>query len=106
MKNEDFVTQLILKADPDIDEVWLELLIWDVKQSLEEWVYTNILSKLNGSQRDEFIWKTMIDSYNEWDIYKYLSLVIPDYENFIWQVYDKFEKMYLNEFKYFSKNNN
>ena len=103
MKNEDFLEQLILKANPDLDDAGVEMLVWDAVPVLQDRVFTNILAKLTPDQRNHFT--NVIDSkdYNSWQAYKYLCSVIPNYENFIWKVYDDFEKMYLKNFKEFWK---
>lgn len=103
MINENFLEQLILKADPEIDDIGLEMMVSDAEPVLEEWIYTNIFSKLQAEQADEFVKLVENQNYDKWQAYKYLCSVIPDYEKFIWKVYDDFEKMYLKNFKEFSK---
>ncbi|MBQ5945515.1 hypothetical protein IJL65_03890 [bacterium] len=47
--------QLILKVNPDLDDAGLEMMVSDAEPVLEEWVFTNIISTLNESQREELI---------------------------------------------------
>lgn len=101
MKNDDFLAQLILKANPDIDEAGLEMLIWDAEPVLQERVFTNIIAKLTLEQRKELISITEWKDYVSWQAYKYLCSVIPNYETFIWNIYEDFEKMYLKNLKDF-----
>jgi len=103
MENKDFLEQLILKVDPDIDDAGLEMMVSDAEPILQEWVFTNIISKLNPDQRKKIVEITWNDNYVTWKAYEYLSSVIENYEGFIWKVYDDFEKMYLKNFKEFSK---
>jgi len=103
MENTNFLEQLILKADPEIDDAGLEILVADAEPILQEWVFTNIVSKLTADQRQKLIQITENDNYITWKAYEYLSSVIENYEDFIWKVYDDFEKMYLKNFKEFSK---
>lgn len=103
MDNKNFLAQLILKATPDVDDAGLEIMITDAEPILQEWVYTNIIAKLNESQRKELIKLTDGKNYVSWSVYKYLESTISWYEDFIKNVYEKFEKMYLENFKDFSK---
>ena len=103
MKNENFLEQLILKANPDIDDVWLEMMVSDAKPVLEERVFTNIIAKLDEKWRKELITMTESWKYKAWEAYKYLEWKIEKYEEFIGEVYEKFEKMYLKNFKLFMK---
>ena len=103
MKNQDFLEQLILKVNPDIDDAGLEMLVSDAEPVLEEWVFTNIIAKLNPEQRKEIVKISKKNNYTEWETYKYLSKAIPNYENFIKKVYEDFEKMYKENVKAFSK---
>ena len=103
MKNQDFLEQLILKLNPDIDDAGLEMLVADAEPVLEEWVFTNIIAKLDSNQRNEIVKVSEKNNYTEWETYKYLSKVIPNYENFIKEVYENFEKMYKTNFNEFKK---
>lgn len=103
MKNQDFLEQLILKVNPDIDDTGLEMLVSDAEPVLEEWVFTNIIAKLNPEQRKEIIKLTENKDYTEWEAYKFLSQSIPNYEEFIKKVYEDFEKMYKKNFNDFKK---
>ena len=103
MQNEDFLEQLIIKANPDLDDAGIELMVSDAQPVLQERVFTNIIAKLNPEQRKELIKLTEDKNYVSWKAYEYLCSVIPNYEWFIGKVYDDFEKMYLENFKEFSK---
>lgn len=103
MQNEDFLEQLIIKANPDLDDAGIELMVSDAQPVLQERVFTNIIAKLNPEQRKELIKLTEDKNYVSWKAYEYLSSVISNYEKFIEKVYDDFEKMYLENFKEFSK---
>lgn len=103
MENKDFLEQLILKINPDIDDAGLEMFVSDAEPVLEEWVLTNIISKLNSEQRKEIVKLTENENYTEWEAYKFLSKAIPNYENFIKEVYENFEKMYKENFNNFKK---
>ena len=103
MNNKDFLEQLILKVNPDLDDAGLEMMVSDAEPVLEEWVFTNIISTLNESQRAELIKITDNKEYKSWKAYEFLSTVIPHYEDFIKKVYEDFEKMYKENVKAFSK---
>jgi len=101
MKNENFLEQLILKADPDIDDVWLEMMVSDAKPVLEERVFTNIIVKLDEKGRKELVKISWKDKILDWEIYNFLSKNISWYEWFIQWVYEKFENMYKSNYKFF-----
>lgn len=103
MKNENFLEQLILKANPDIDDSGLEMMISDATPVLQEWVFTNIVAKLDEEWRKELVKITEWWDYKSWAAYKYLESKIDWYENFISEVYEKFEEMYLKNFREFLK---
>ena len=64
MKNQDFLEQLILKLNPDIDDAGLEMLVADAEPVLEEWVFTNIIAKLNPEQRKQIVKISEKNSYS------------------------------------------
>ena len=99
MKNEDFLEQLILKANPDLDDAGIEMLVADAEPVLEERVFTNIIKELSPEQRKELINITDSGQYTSWRAYKFLVKAIPNYEHFIENVYNEFEKIYLGNFK-------
>ena len=102
MRNEDFLEQLILKANPDLDDAGVEMLVADAEPVLEEWVFTNIIKELSPDQRKQLITITDDKQYKSWKAYRFLVKAIPNYESFIQDVYEKFEKMYLENFKCYS----
>ena len=102
MKNEDFLEQLILKANPDLDDAGIEMLVADAKPVLEERVFTNIIKELSPDKRKQLIAITDDKLYKSWKAYEFLVKSIPNYEDFIRGVYENFEKMYLENFKNYS----
>ena len=102
MKNEDFLEQLILKANPDLDDIGIDMLVADAEPVLEEWVFTNIIKKLSPEQRKQLISITDDNQYTSWKAYEFLVKAIPNYEHFIENVYKEFEKMYLENCKRYS----
>ena len=103
MKNENFLEQLILKANPDLDDAGIEMLVADAEPVLQERVFTNIIKKLSTEQRKQLIATTDGEQYTSWKAYKFLVKAIPDYEHFIENVYNEFERMYLENYKRYSK---
>ena len=103
MKNEDFLEQLILKANPNLDDAGIEMLVADAEPVLQERVFTNIIKKLSPEQRKQLITITDSEQYTSWKAYEFLVKAVPDYEHFIENVYDEFEKMYLENYKRYSK---
>jgi len=102
MENEDFLEQLILKANPDLDDTGIDMLIADAKPVLEDRVFTNIMKDLSPEQRKQLA-DISDHNYISWKVYEFLSKAIPEYEHYIEWIYDKFEKMYLENYKRYSK---
>ena len=103
MNNTNFLEQLIIKAVPNIDDAWLEMMVWDAKPVLEERVFTKIIVALDENKRAEL---NQITDKNKWidgKVYEFLSNNIDNYEDFIANVYNEFEEMYLKEHQFFSK---
>ena len=103
MKNENFLEQLILKANPDLDDTGIEMLVANAEPVLQERVFTNIIKKLSPEQRKELFAITDGKQHTSWKAYEFLVKAIPDYEHFIENVYNEFEKMYLENYKRYSK---
>lgn len=103
MNNKNFLEQVIIKSDPNIDDAGLEMMVADAEPVLQEWIMTNIVSMLSSNQASEL---TIITEQNRWingKVYEYLSKQILDYEDYLEKIYKDFEDMYLKEYKHFSK---
>ena len=101
MENRDFLAQMTLKVDPEIDDAGLEMMVSDAEPILQEWIYTNIVAKLDENGRKELIKISWKDKILDWEIYKFLSKKISWYEWFIQSIYEKFEDMYKKNYKTF-----
>ena len=100
--NETFIEQLLIKADPEIDDEALDLMVEDVKPVLIDWITTHLAKKLTDTQLQEFM--KLIKKWASGDeIQIYLDNELPDYEEFINKVYDDFENMYLDNYTSFAK---
>jgi hypothetical protein len=60
------------------------------------------MKELSPEQRKELISITDTKEYTSWEAYEFLVNAIPNYEDFIKNVYEEFEKMYLESCKKFS----
>ena len=101
MENRDFLEQMILKIDQEIDDAGLEMMISDAEPILQERIYTNIVAKLDENGRKELVKLTWKDKILDWEVYKFLSEEISWYEWFIQWLYEKFEDMYHTNYKNF-----
>jgi len=96
--NTKFIEQLIIKANPDLDDDAIDLMIEETEPVVFDWVMTNIAAKFTDEQAEKFM--ELIEKKSpDKEIYGYLTKTIPDYENFIAKIYDEFETMYLKEYK-------
>lgn len=99
--NDVFIEQLLIKANPNMDDEALDLLMEDVKPILFDRVMTTIAGTLSDTQLQEFM--VLIKAKApEKKISEFLNKAIPDYEDFIADVYDDFEEMYLEESEAFT----
>jgi hypothetical protein len=96
---QNFIEQLIIKTNPEIDNDGLDLLVEDVRSVLEEWVLNHIASKLTDKKLEEYM--SIVKKWSEKENYEYLNKNIQDYDNFIEKVYLDFEKSYIDNFKHF-----
>lgn len=101
MIRDDFLETVLIKAWIPQDEAF-GYFVAQAEPVLDDRVLTNVVWKLNEEQLATFT-ELAANKSKESEIYKYLSSVIPNYEKFIEKVYDDFEKMYLENFKEFSK---
>ena len=100
--NENFIEQLIIKANPNIEDDAIDLFLEDIRPILEEWVMNHIMWKLTDDQLYDYT--QLIKSHaDDKKIHAYLNKTIIDYDNFIQKVYQEFEDMYLKEYKNFSE---
>ncbi|HCB51215.1 TPA: hypothetical protein DEP21_01340 [Patescibacteria group bacterium] len=100
--NKNFIEQLLIKANPDIDDDALDMLSQDVEPVLFDRIMTNIATKLSDQQLGEF--STLAKSKaSDKEIYAYLAKCIPDYEDFIEKIYIDFENMYIENYSSFKK---
>jgi len=103
MDNKNFLEQVILKVDPDLDDVGIEMLVSDAEPVLQERLFTKIISILNEDQRIKLVSITNENQWINWKVYEYLVSQISNYEDFMEKTYQEFEDMYLREYKNFSK---
>lgn len=101
MIRDDFLETVLIKAWIPQDDSF-GYFVEQAEPVLNDRVLTNVIWKLNEEQLATFT-ELAGNKSNESEIYEYLSSVIPDYERFIEKVYNDFEKMYLENFKEFSK---
>ncbi len=99
---ETFIEQMIIKAIPDIDDEWLDMMIEDTKPVLYDRVMTHIIDKI-----DEKDGQGMLDILETKgvtpEVADYLKEKIPNFPEFLEKIYDEFETMYLKEFKDFEQ---
>lgn len=100
--NDAFIEQLLIKADPNIDDDALDLLIEDVQPVLFDRVINSIGAQLSDEQLGTFTALAEGDA-DEKQINDFLKKAIPDHEAFMAKVYDDFEEMYLTEYRKFKK---
>ena len=99
---DTFIEGVIIKAMPDVDEQWLEMMIEETKPVLYDRVMTHIVGKIDEKDGQWFL--DILEK--EWvtpEVADYLKSKIENFPEFLEKVYDDFETMYLKEFKSFEK---
>lgn len=101
MVRDNFLETVLIKAWVPQDDNF-GYFMEQAEPVLNDWVLTNVVWALDKKQLNTFL-DLAEKKASEKAIYQYLSSVIPNYEKFIQKVYDDFEKMYLENFRMFSK---
>ncbi len=95
--NEWFIKNMLLK-------VWFQdndampLLVEQTLAVFDDWLQSEILSALSKTQMEDF--DKMIDQNpSDQDIYNFFNKSIQNFDGFMDWLYNKFEKMYISEYK-------
>lgn len=95
--NEWFIKNILLKVWFQDNDAML-LLVEQTLAIFDDWLQSEILSALSKEQMAEF--DKMIDQNpSDQDIYSFFNKSIQYFDNFMDWLYDKFEKMYVLEYK-------
>jgi len=99
---DTFIEQMIIKAAPDVDDDWLNMMIEETKPVLYDRVMTHIVSKIDEKDGHEFLDILEKDGVTP-EVAEYLKSKIKDFPEFLEKVYDDFETMYIKEFSSFAE---
>ena len=95
--NESFIKNILLKVWFQDDWAMPSL----IKQTLgvfDEWIQSETLLALSDDQMESFDSLISNDPSDE-EIYNFFVSNIKDFDNFMDGLYDKFENMYISEYK-------
>jgi len=99
---DTFIEQLIIKAIPDIDDDGLDMMIEDTKPVLYDRVMTHIVGKVNEKDGQWFL--DILEKKGVTpEVAEYLKSKIENFPEFLENIYNDFETMYLKEFKNFEQ---
>ncbi len=99
---DTFIEQLIIKAMPDIDDDGLDMMVEDTKPVLYDRVMTHIVEKIDEKDGQWFL-DNIETKWVTPKVAEYLKSKIPNFWEFLENIYNSFETMYLKEFKNFEK---
>lgn len=99
---DTFIEQLLIKAMPTIDDDGLDMMIEDTKPVLYDRVMTHIVDKIDEKDGQKFL-DILETKWVTPEVAEYLKTKIPNFGEFLENVYDEFETMYLKEFKNFEE---
>lgn len=89
---EQFLDELLLEAWFTQDDN-LDLLKEDLRPILQERIVMSVYKKLNQEQRDDVT--DLLNNNKTQELDSYLRNVIPDYDEFLMEIYANFEDEYL-----------
>lgn len=95
--NTEFIKNMLMKVGFQDNEAMPSL----IEQTLlvfNDRVQTEILTALSDDQMDQFD-KLISSDPDDQKIYDFFNQSIQDFDNFMDWLYDKFEKMYISEYK-------
>lgn len=96
MANQEFIKNLLLKVWFKDDDS-LNILIWQTLEVFNEWLETEILMALSDENMEKFDSLVQDDPSDE-KIYNFFFKSIPDFDEFMDGLYEKFEKKYISEY--------
>lgn len=89
---EQFLDELLLEAWFTVDDN-LDLLKEDLRPILQERIVMSVYKKLNQEQRDDVT--DLLNNNKTQELDSYLRSIIPDYDEFLMEIYANFEDEYL-----------
>lgn len=101
--NTEFIKNMLLKVWFEDNEAMI-LLIEQTLSVFNDRIQTEILAALSDDQMDKFDQLISSDPSDS-EIYEFFQNSINDFDNFMDSLYDKFEKMYISEYKNKLNNN-
>lgn len=95
--NTEFIKDMLMKVGFKDDDSML-LLIEQTLAIFNDWIQTGILTALSDDQMEQFDELVSSDPSDE-QIYSFFDKSIKDFDTFMDSLYNKFEKMYISEYK-------
>lgn len=94
---EEFLDDLIQKAWFDPENA--DLLKEDLRPILQERIMLYIYKEIQNNQNDVDMVTRLLDQEKYEELTAHLQLIIPDFDDFIYEIYAQFEDEYLENFK-------
>lgn len=94
---ELFLDELIQKAWFDYESA--DLLKEDLRPILQERIMLYIYKEIQENQKDVDLVTQLLDQWKYQELLVHLNLIIPNFDDFIYEIYAQFEDEYLENFK-------
>lgn len=94
---EDFLNDTLLKMGFDPEKSDFDLLKADMEPVLMDTIMTAVLAKLTPEQREKV--DELFTAEKEAEALEYIETAIPDYDDFLADVFEKFQQDRINDMK-------
>jgi len=94
---EEFLDELIQKAWFKLEDA--DLLKEDLRPILQERIMLYIYKEIQDNQNDVDMVTRLLEQEKYEELTARLKLIIPDFDDFIYEIYAQFEDEYLENFK-------
>ena len=97
LQDEDFIYNLLLEAGYSPDKDDFDVLKEEIEPLLMDKIISRVFEELSNEQRKEVM--KLIDAKKEAEALHRIEKMIPDYDNFLEEVFQEFAEEYLRTVK-------
>ena len=97
LQEEDFIYNLLLEAGYSPDKDDFDALKEEIEPLLMDKIFSRVFEELSNEQRKEIM--KLFDSKKEAEALRKIEKMIPDYDNFLEEVFQEFAEEYLRTVK-------
>ena len=97
LQEEDFIYNLLLEAGYSPDKDDFDALKEEIEPLLMDKIFSRVFEELSNEQRKEIM--KLFDAKKEAEALRKIEKMIPDYDNFLEEVFQEFAEEYLRTVK-------